>query len=118
MVQCNIAQRGLARVAVSSCLTAMAMPPECVQVEGLDPFRARALFEEGLRTPAQVLRAEEQRIKKALSSVLPRSMRRRMGLHAKGGTAEAAQVLLTPHNGPYILPYISHVLGHVTCPRT
>ena len=67
-----------------------------MQVEGLDACRARALHQAGLKAPAAVLAADEATVKEALASALPRGMRRRTGKGVvKGGTIEAAQVLVT-----------------------
>ena len=39
-----------------------------LQVEGLDPCRARALYESGLKTPNDVLKASDEALKKALTT--------------------------------------------------
>lgn len=73
-----------------------------LQVAGIEPSRARALYQAGLKTPLEVLDAGEEAVKAALSAALPRSMQR-MGGKVEKGTLAAAQVRCFP------LPITQHV---------
>jgi hypothetical protein len=80
----------------------LARVPRCasaLQVDGLDAPRARALFDAGLRTPADALDADDQALKLALCKALPLSMQRRVGPNVQKGTEAAAQVGLGAHIG-------------------
>ena len=69
------------------------------QVVMLDPCRARALYESGLKTPNDILRATDEVVKKALSKAMPSEMKRHDGAHVQKGTHAAVQVGMGAHIG-------------------
>lgn len=64
-----------------------------MQVPGIDPARARALFKAGIERPEQVAGADPVLLKKALATAMPRIMQAKKSVKGtKGGTVQAAQV--------------------------
>jgi hypothetical protein len=78
----------------------MYKPELCtLQIEGLDPCRARALYQAGLQTPNDLLSASDETIKIALSKAMPSELKRHNGAHVKKGTLEAIQIGHGAHIG-------------------
>lgn len=82
--------------------------PVFFQVDGLDPCRARALYQSGMKTPNDVLNATDEAVKRALSKAMPSELKRRDGAHVQKGTNVAVQVGLGAHIG-MLLPHISQL---------